>query len=101
MMESYVRCRARDRKQQISDNFILSKALTLNLSTLFNEKAELCNPWDFYPQTFKEDKENYEHQKLPIIGTSADGGLMNLTDEGSRECNPAYFIVRKGVKMYG
>ena len=64
MMESYVRCRARDRKQQISDNFILSKALTLNLSTLFNEKAELCNPWDFYPQTFKEDKENYEHQKL-------------------------------------
>lgn len=36
----------------------------LNLSTLFNEKAELCNPWDFYPQTFKEDKENYEHQKL-------------------------------------
>ena len=64
MMESYVRCRARDRKQQISDNFILSKALTLNLSTLFNEKAELCNPWDFYPQTFKEDKEDYEQQKL-------------------------------------
>ena len=40
-------------------------------------------------------------QNLPITGTSADGGLMNLTDEGSRECNPAYFIVGKGVKMYG
>lgn len=24
-------------------------------------------------------------QNLPITGTSADGGLMNLTDEGSRE----------------
>lgn len=35
-------------------------------------------------------------QNLPITGTSADGGLMNLTDEGSRECNPAYFIVGKG-----
>lgn len=33
---------------------------------------------------------------MPITGTSADGGLMNLTDEGSRECNPAYFIVGKG-----
>lgn len=70
MMESYVRCRARDRKQQISDNFILSKALTLNIRN-----------WK---------------QNLLITGTSADGGLMNLTDEGSRECNPAYFIVRKG-----
>lgn len=105
MMESYVRCRARDRKQQISDNFILSKALTLNLSTLFNEKAELCNPWDFYPQTFKEDKENYEHQKLEAeLADYRDKRrrwAMNLTDEGSRECNPAYFIVGKGVKMYG
>ena len=64
MMESYIRCRTRDRKQQISDNFILSKALALNLSTLFSDKAEFCNPWDFYPQTFKEDKEDYEQQKL-------------------------------------
>lgn len=40
MMESYARCRARDRKQQISDNFILSKALTLNLSTMFNESYD-------------------------------------------------------------
>lgn len=33
---------------------------------------------------------------LLIIETSADGGLMNLTDVGGRGCNPAYFIVRKG-----
>lgn len=64
MMESYVRRKTRERKQQISDNFVLSKALTLNLSTLFSDKSELCNPWDFYPQTFEKDKENYEHQKL-------------------------------------
>ena len=66
MMESYVRCKARERKQQINDNFILSKALTLNISTFFStdKSSELCNPWDFYPQTFKEDKEEYEHQKL-------------------------------------
>lgn len=65
MMESYIRCRERERKRQINDNFILSKALTLNFSTLFSDKlSELCNPWDFYPQTFKEDKEEYEHQKL-------------------------------------
>lgn len=38
---------------------------------------------------------------LLIIETSVDGGLMNLTDVGGRGCNPAYFIVRKGVKMYG
>ena len=64
MMESYVRRKTRERKQQISDNFVLSKALTLNLSTLFNDNGELCNPWDFYPQMFEKDKENYEHQKL-------------------------------------
>ena len=64
MMESYIRCRARDRKQQISDNFILSKALALNLSTLFSDNTEFCNPWDFYPQTFEKDKEDYEQQKL-------------------------------------
>lgn len=64
MMESYVRCKARERKQQISDNFILSKALTLNISTLFSDRSELCNPWDFYPQTFGEDKKEYEHQEL-------------------------------------
>lgn len=65
MMESYARSKTRERKQKIRDDFVLAKALTFNMSTLLSdEKKEFCNPWDFYPNVFEEDKKLYEHQKL-------------------------------------
>lgn len=63
-MESYARQANRKRKQKITDDFVLTKALSLNLATIISGKGDLCNPWDFYPETFKENKEEYERQKL-------------------------------------
>ena len=63
-MESYARQTNRKRKQKIADDFVLVKALSLNLATIISGKDDLCNPWDFYPETFKENKEEYEQQKL-------------------------------------
>lgn len=64
VMESYARQADRKRKQKIADDFVLAKALSLNLATIISGKGDLCNPWDFYPETFKENKEEYEQQKL-------------------------------------
>lgn len=62
MMESYVRCQERQRKQKLTDDFILAKVSTLNLAAMLAGKNDFCNPWDFYPQMFQKDKEIYEAQ---------------------------------------
>ena len=62
MMESYVRCEERKRKQKISDDFVMTKAYATNLANIIAGKSELCNPWDFYPQLFAEDKDICKEQ---------------------------------------
>ena len=64
VMESYARQAKRIRKQKIADDFVLTKALSLNLAAIISGKDDLCNPWDFYPKTFRKEKEEYEQQKL-------------------------------------
>lgn len=64
IIESYARRTERKRKQKIIEDFVLIKALTLNIATVISGKGDLCNPWDFYPDTFKEEKKEHEQKKL-------------------------------------
>lgn len=64
IIDSYARTKERERKQKLSDEFVLAKVLALDISSLFGEKPEFVEPWDFYPQMFEKDKEYYEQQVL-------------------------------------
>lgn len=60
MIEGHEKEKERERKRQLMDSFTTAKAIALNFSTALSGKDNFVNPWDFYADMFKEEKEHFE-----------------------------------------
>lgn len=54
------------RKNKILDEFIIAEVTAANLAKLLagNKNTEVPKPWDYYPISFKEEKEAEEQRML-------------------------------------
>lgn len=58
------------------DNFVLTKAVAMNVGTLISGKGDLCEPWDFYPMF-----EEYEQAKQEKARAEYREGRRRWADE--------------------
>jgi len=53
------------RKERILDGFILAEVAAADTAAfLTGSSAELPKPWDYYPETFREEREADERRRL-------------------------------------
>ena len=93
IIDSYARTKERERKQKLSDEFVLAKVLALDISSLFGEKPEFVEPWDFYPQMFEKDKEYLKPLSNKIV-------LDSYINEHLRQNVPSTHLISYKDKKY-
>lgn len=62
-MESYNRRRQRDFKQEVINLFVLAESTAEHIGLYLSKDNTARRPWDFYPELFTEEKEQFEEEE--------------------------------------
>lgn len=60
IMESLYRKKKQEKKERLSEVFILAKSTAEHIGTYLNKENKAGMPWDFFPELFREEKAAYE-----------------------------------------
>ncbi len=63
LMECNLRKQEKEVKRSAIDNCQLAAVIIANISHYLNQEEKVVQPWDLYPELFKEEHEKYEQQQ--------------------------------------
>ena len=62
-IESYARVKERNFKEKVILNNVLADQISSRVARLLDNKVEIKQIWDFFPNLFEEEKKQFEQEK--------------------------------------